>query len=79
MEIDHFEIDVGQSLVGVPHHPGTQEYIYVEKGRVRMHVDGEKIIVPKGHVFTFPADQKHSYYNDGTSACIGLSVVSLQS
>lgn len=79
MEIDRFEIDAGQHLVGVPHHPGTQEYLFVEKGSVRMHVSGEQIVVPKGHVFTFPADQKHSYYNDGSSLCVGFSVVSLQS
>jgi len=64
-------------LPGVPHHPGTREYLHVERGRLRLHVSGEAHDLAQGDVATFAGDQPHSYANPGSKEAVGYSVVLL--
>ena len=77
MEIDRFELAPAGRTVGVPHRPGTQEYLCCERGTIRLHVAGEPFELRKGDVAAFPGDQAHSYHNPGSSIAVGYSVVTL--
>ncbi|MCO5165910.1 MAG: XRE family transcriptional regulator [Planctomycetes bacterium] len=77
MEIDRVVLAPGGRLPGVPHRPGTHEYLCCEQGRLRLHVAGERFDLAAGDVAAFPGDQAHSYHNPGASPAIGFSVVVL--
>jgi transcriptional regulator with XRE-family HTH domain len=77
MEIDRMEVAPGERLTGVPHRPGTHEYLYCERGELTLWVTGERFDLGPGDVATFPGDQRHSYQNGGQSVAIGFSVVTL--
>ena len=77
MVIDRMEIPIGERVQGNPHAPGTHEYLYCERGSMRLWVDGESFDMTKGSVAAFPGDQGHSYENRGRTLAIGFSVVSL--
>jgi len=67
----------GARLPGVPHHPGTREHLYVERGKLRLHGAGETIELGAGDVATFAGDQAHSYANAANRESVGYSVVLL--
>lgn len=77
MEIDRMEIGGGGRVVGVPHRPGTHEYFYCERGRLLLHVAGERFSLGVGDVAAFAGDQRHSYENPGRSPAVAFSVVTL--
>jgi transcriptional regulator with XRE-family HTH domain len=77
MEIDRMELQPGARIVGVPHRPGTHEYLCCEAGQVTLIVTGERFDLGPGDVAAFPGDQAHSYYNKGSKTAIGFSVVTL--
>ncbi|MEZ6188861.1 MAG: XRE family transcriptional regulator, partial [Planctomycetota bacterium] len=77
MEIDRVELEPGARMVGVPHQPGTQEYLTCERGRLVLTVEGERFELGPGDVAAFPGDQAHGYQNPGNSAAVGFSVVVL--
>jgi transcriptional regulator with XRE-family HTH domain len=77
MEIDRIEIPAGARFVGIPHTPGTREYLTCEAGSLELTVSGETVRVDRGDVVVFRGDQRHSYTNPGTSPAIGYSVVLL--
>lgn len=77
MEIDRMELGPREKMVGVPHRPGTQEYLTCESGRIDLWVSGQKFELAAGDVATFPGDQAHSYANAGDATAIGFSVVTL--
>lgn len=77
MEIDRFELPVGVKLGGIPHSPGTQEYLCCERGQIRLRVHGQSIALDAGDVATFPGDQPHSYENAGDTDAVAFSVVTL--
>lgn len=77
MEIDRMELAPGERFTGVPHRPGTQEYLYCERGALTLWVMSERFELTAGDVVTFPGDQKHSYQNAGRTPAIGFSVVTL--
>lgn len=79
MEIDRIRLRPGARLVGVPHHSGTQEYLYCESGALVLWTDGQRVAIEAGDVAAFPGDQKHSYLNDGNEDAIAFSVVTAQS
>jgi transcriptional regulator with XRE-family HTH domain len=74
-EIDRLELPPGAKMVGVPHTPGTREYLACESGRVRLVASGEAFELDPGDVVAFRGDQKHSYENVGGRVCICYSVV----
>jgi XRE family transcriptional regulator, regulator of sulfur utilization len=77
MVIDRMEIAPHGRMTGVPHMPGTREYLTCEAGRIRLAVAGEQWTLEPGDVVVFRGDQRHSYSNPGSGAAIGYSVVLL--
>lgn len=77
MEIDRIELSAGGRMTGIPHRPGTREYLTCERGRITLWTEGEKHVLAAGDVAAFQGDQPHSYHNDGETTAIGFSVVAL--
>jgi quercetin dioxygenase-like cupin family protein len=64
-------------MTGVPHTPGTREYLTCETGEILLVASGEKFALAAGDVAVFRGDQKHSYANPGARVAVGYSVVVL--
>ena len=79
MEFDRVELAPGGRMVGVPHRPGTREYLCCEKGRLTLVSAGERYELEPGDVAAFRGDQRHSYLNGGKTVAVGFSVVTLVS
>ncbi|HLU67068.1 MAG TPA: XRE family transcriptional regulator [Kofleriaceae bacterium] len=77
MEIDRLELPPGASMAGIPHTPGTREYLTCEAGTVELTASGERYLLEPGDVVLFRGDQKHGYRNPGRSRAIAYSVVAL--
>ena len=77
MSIERMELTPGGRMVGIPHTPGTREYLTVEAGEIQLIVAGEIWTVTPGDVVVFRGDERHSYYNRGRVAAVGYSVVVL--
>jgi XRE family transcriptional regulator, regulator of sulfur utilization len=77
MEIDRFELPAGVRMVGVPHTPGTREYLTCERGEIVLVAAGETWTLSPGDVVAFRGDQRHSYANQGKTVAIAYSVVAL--
>ncbi|MEM9191480.1 MAG: XRE family transcriptional regulator [Myxococcota bacterium] len=77
MEIDRIELQPDARVSGVPHRPGTQEYLCCEAGQISLWTSGEKIELSPGDVAAFQGDQPHSYQNEGRVRAVGFSVVAL--
>jgi transcriptional regulator with XRE-family HTH domain len=75
--IDRMEIPAGGRIPGVPHMPGTREYLTCESGEIQLAVAGEQWRLRAGDVVVFRGDQRHSYRNPGRKAAVGYSVVLL--
>jgi transcriptional regulator with XRE-family HTH domain len=75
MELDRMELPAGAKFTGVPHTPGTREYLTCESGEIVLWVAGEKWELSPGDVVVFRGDQRHSYTNPGRAAAVGYSVV----
>lgn len=77
MEMDRIEIPPGGKMPGVPHTPGTREYLTCEEGEILLAAAGEQYRLGPGDVVSFRGDQRHTYANPGTDVAIGYSVVVL--
>ncbi|WP_437573558.1 helix-turn-helix domain-containing protein [Sorangium sp. So ce887] len=77
MEMDRIEIPPGGRMTGVPHTPGTREYLTCESGELQLVVSGERFTLGSGDVAVFRGDQRHSYNNPGKQPAVGYSVVVL--
>jgi transcriptional regulator with XRE-family HTH domain len=77
MEIDRIEVAPGGRMTGVPHTPGTREYLTCEAGDLELVVGGERFRLAPGDVAVFRGDQRHSYHNPGRRPAVGYSVVVL--
>jgi XRE family transcriptional regulator, regulator of sulfur utilization len=77
MEFDRMELPAGARLVGVPHTPGTREYLACEAGQLVLVASGESFRLEPGDVVVFRGDQRHSYQNPGSRPAVGYSVVLL--
>jgi transcriptional regulator with XRE-family HTH domain len=64
-------------ITGVPHMPGTREYLTCESGEILLAVAGEQWRLRPGDVVTFRGDQRHSYTNPAAREAVGYSVVVL--
>ena len=73
--LDRMELPPRSQLTGVPHMPGTREYLTCETGEIVLAVAGEQWRLAPGDVMTFRGDQRHSYANPGRVVAIGYSVV----
>jgi transcriptional regulator with XRE-family HTH domain len=77
MEIDRIEILPGGRMTGIPHTPGTREYLTCESGEILLVVSGERWTLHPGDVAVFRGDQRHSYHNPAQRPSVGYSVVVL--
>jgi transcriptional regulator with XRE-family HTH domain len=77
MEFDRMELPPGARLTGIPHTPGTREYLACETGQLVLVASGESFTLEVGDVVVFRGDQRHSYQNRGARPAVGYSVVLL--
>jgi mannose-6-phosphate isomerase-like protein (cupin superfamily) len=77
MEIDRIELPPSARMTGVPHTPGTREYLTCASGDIVLVAAGERFELAVGDVVAFRGDQRHSYFNPGARPSIGFSVVAL--
>lgn len=77
MEIDRLLLASQSQMRGTPHQPGTREYLYCERGRITLWVEGERFDLAAGDVAAFPGDCRHSYRGAGETEAVGFSVVAL--
>ncbi|MBM4385573.1 MAG: helix-turn-helix transcriptional regulator [Deltaproteobacteria bacterium] len=77
MEIERIELPRGAVMNGIPHTPGTREYLACERGCIELTTEGETFSLAAGDVVVFLGDQRHSYRNAGSEPAIGYSVVTL--
>ena len=78
MLIERLELPPGARLIGVPHTPGTREYLTCEAGVIELVASGDAWRVDQGDVVVFRGDQRHSYANPTRSRSVGYSVVMLE-
>jgi transcriptional regulator with XRE-family HTH domain len=77
MEIDRMALPPHARLTGIPHTPGTREYLACEAGEIALFVAGERTLLRAGDVVVFRGDQRHSYANPAGRPAVGYSVVVL--
>jgi XRE family transcriptional regulator, regulator of sulfur utilization len=77
MEMERIELAPRGRMTGIPHTPGTREYLTCETGQLALVVSGERWTLEPGDVVVFRGDQRHSYMNPGDRPAIGYSVVIL--
>jgi transcriptional regulator with XRE-family HTH domain len=78
MLMERLWIPAGERLIGVPHTPGTREYLTCELGVIELVASGETFRVEPGDVVVFRGDQRHSYANPTEGPAVGYSVVMLE-
>jgi transcriptional regulator with XRE-family HTH domain len=77
MEMDRIELPPGGRMPGVPHTPGTREYLACERGELALTAAGETWRLRPGDVLAFRGDQRHGYANPGGGVAVGYSFVVL--
>lgn len=75
LEVERLELPPGGHMTGIPHTPGTREYLTCEAGQVELTASGESWRLEPGDVLVFRGDQKHGYRNPGRQRTIAYSVV----
>ena len=75
LEIERMEFPLGASMVGVPHTPGTREYLTCERGELQLSAAAEQWRLHSGELVVFRGDQRHSYKNVGSGVAIAYSIV----
>jgi transcriptional regulator with XRE-family HTH domain len=53
----------------LPHRRGVEEYVVVEKGRLRAIIGGEEYLLEEGDALYFEADVSHRFDNAGDGEC----------
>jgi quercetin dioxygenase-like cupin family protein len=76
-KLERIEFRAGGQLVGVPHDPGTTEYLTCEHGQIRLSILDESWVLSRGDVVVFAADQTHTYRCIGAEAAAAYSLVML--
>jgi transcriptional regulator with XRE-family HTH domain len=78
MEMERIELPPQGRMTGIPHTPGTREYLTCEAGQLTLVAAGERWELGPGDLVAFRGDQRHSYINASThKAAVGYSVVLL--
>lgn len=76
LEISRLNLKPNGRMVGVPHTPGTREYLTCESGRIELIASGERWTLETGDMLVFRGDQRHSYHNpDARQSAVAISVV----
>ena len=77
IEVERLRMPGGAVMKGIPHSPGTREYLFCERGAVELVASGSAWTLAPGDVVVFRGDQRHSYRNAGDGEAIAFSVVLL--
>ena len=77
LEVDRFHLPEGKGIKGIPHTPGTREYLACERGTLVVTAGGRQWRLEAGDVVAFRGDQKHSYANPGDVEAVAYSVVAI--
>jgi transcriptional regulator with XRE-family HTH domain len=76
LEIARMELAPGGRMLGIPHTPGTREYLSCEQGRLELVASGERWELGPGDALVFRGDQRHTYRNlDARRPSVAISVV----
>lgn len=75
LDLERMVLPAGGRMAGVPHTPGTREYLTCERGSVELSVAGETYTLGEGDVLSFRGDQRHSYHNPGSSTAVAYSAI----
>ena len=76
LEISHMELAPNGRLTGIPHTPGTREYLHCESGEIELVAAGERWLLRPGDALVFRGDQRHGYRNlDARLTAVAISVV----
>ncbi|MCG8421072.1 MAG: helix-turn-helix domain-containing protein [Proteobacteria bacterium] len=75
LEIERMEFPPTSQMTGVPHTPGTREYLTCETGEVELSAAGTSWRLKPGELVVFRGDQKHGYRNVSRGRTIAYSVV----
>jgi len=76
LEISRLELAPGGRLTGIPHTPGTREYLTCVSGRIELVASGERWQLEPGDALVFRGDQGHGYRNlDEAAPAVAVSVV----
>jgi len=67
VELYELRLSARASHASEAHAPGTQEFLVVLSGSLKLHIDGEILEALAGDTVFFPADRAHSYENPGSS------------
>ena len=78
LQMERMEFPPGAGMSGVPHTPGTREYLCCERGSIQLSASGEEWTLKPGHVLVFRGDQKHGYRNLGRETAVASGVVALR-
>ena len=75
--LERLELPAKSGMTGVPHTPGTREYLTCESGSLELAVAGTKYRLGAGDVVVFRGDQNHGYRNVGRVLAVAFSAVVL--
>ncbi len=75
LDLERMLLPPGARMAGVPHTPGTREYLTCERGSVELAVSGERYTLGEGDVVSFRGDQRHAYHNPGTTTAVAYSAI----
>ena len=76
LDIARMELAPGAQMVGVPHTPGTREYLTCESGRIDLIASGECWELGPHDALVFRGDQRHTYRNpDARRPAVAITVV----
>ena len=65
----------GAKLSGVPHPPGSAEFLAVEVGTVQLITPEQRWSVGPGQVVHYRGDQKHGYHNPGDTPALAFTLI----
>ncbi|MET7338433.1 XRE family transcriptional regulator [Nonomuraea sp. NPDC005650] len=60
-------VDAGEFA---PHAPGSREYLAVERGSLRLTINGRPYELATGDSAYYPGDCRHAFTNDGAADCV---------
>jgi transcriptional regulator with XRE-family HTH domain len=52
-----------------PHGPGSREYVAVERGKLRLTIDGDEYLLNAGDSIYYDGDCRHGFSNPGRTPC----------
>lgn len=77
LQVERLELPPGAAMRGIPHTPGTREYLACDHGEIELAAAGQRWHLKEGDVLVFPGDQHHGYAHRAGDPAVATSVVVL--